>query len=375
MPRPDISRWLRATLLSLLLATAGSALAQQGKWKFMVSGETRGEDTLNPIKTDMVAELARAVTNERPAFLVFLGDLAYAGGETAYRMWNDLMSPCRDAGIPVYPIIGNHDSWNLAGWTEVFGPTLPTNGPADDLGFTYFLTHSNALLLMLNQYRPASPLTVHQPWLDAVLATNSLPHVFAFGHVPAFKLFHTDCLGSYPVPRNLFWQSLTRAHARLYICGHDHFFDQARLDDGDGNEDNDLHQLIAGGGGAPIYPDDEYDGDNGPWIPRRLFHEPGYGYLIVEVDGPAVTSTWHRRVSPGLYTPTTNTFTYFDPPRPSLRFSLSGDRLVLQPSSTQGTLQAAADIHGPYTNVSVAQWPYPLPTRMEQRMFYRLTVP
>jgi hypothetical protein len=35
----------------------------------------------------------------------------------------------------------------------------------------------------------------------------------------------------------------------VYLSGHDHFRELARIDDGDGNQDNDLYQYIDGTGG------------------------------------------------------------------------------------------------------------------------------
>jgi hypothetical protein len=42
---------------------------------------------------------------------------------------------------------------------------------------------------------------------------------------------------------------LQHAEAKVYLSGHDHFRELARIDDGDGNQDNDLYQYIDGTGG------------------------------------------------------------------------------------------------------------------------------
>ena len=148
-----------------------------------------------------------------------------------------------EAGIPVFPATGNHDLSSDGAVAAVFGRNIPTNGPADEVGTTYALRHRNALVLVLNEYAGTNQYRVNQPWVDAVLATNTLSHVFALGHIPAFKLYHQDCLGLYAPERDAFWNSLSNAHARIYFGGHDHFYDHARLDDGDGSSFNDLRDM------------------------------------------------------------------------------------------------------------------------------------
>ena len=146
---------------------------------------------------------------------------------------------------------------------------------------------------------------MNQAWLDEQLAANASPHVFVFGHEPAFKTFHSDCLGSFPADRNTFWSSLASSGARVTFAGHDHFFDALRVDDGDGNADDDLLQLIVGSGGGTLFTNSAYNGDNSPYTPVALHHDVSFGYLLVEVSGDRendldVTMTWKRRhVDPG----------------------------------------------------------------------------
>ena len=73
---------------------------------------------------------------------------------------------------------------------------------------------------------------------------ESVQHVFTIGHDPAFKVEHTDCLDNDPVTRDAFWLDLTAAGGRVYFAGHVHFFDAARIDDGNGNPNDDGRQII-----------------------------------------------------------------------------------------------------------------------------------
>jgi len=145
-----------------------------------------------------------------------------------------------------------------------------------------------------------------------------LPHIFVFGHEPAFKAFHTDCLGEYPTERNAFWRSLTAAGARVYFSGHDHFFDLSRIDDGDGNAANDLYQIIVGTGGSTHFmPHSAYNGNNSPYSPVGMFYDADhYGYLLVEISGTGeqdlgVTMAWKQRVDgSGDYIATSQSLSY-----------------------------------------------------------------
>ncbi len=298
---------------------AGGAFAQDQKWTFVVFGDSRGTGTSDPINKPILTELARATANlsPRPAFVLVPGDLVYAGNLSFFQSWTNIMAPVYQAGIGVYPVIGNHDSSDVNAFKAVFGRDLPDNGPPGETNRTYALCYSNALVLVLDEYISAH--RVNQPWVNAVLATNTRPHVFAMGHEPAFKLNHTDCLDDYPSNRNVFWTSLRDSGCRLYFAGHDHFYDHIRLDDQDGNPDNDVHQMIVGTAGAPFHSDDRYNGNNAPWTPVRLRHEAQYGYVLVELDGLNVTATWYHRIAPNSYAPGGDVFSYTVPdPRPAI---------------------------------------------------------
>ncbi|MGE5277185.1 MAG: metallophosphoesterase family protein [Acidobacteriota bacterium] len=56
--------------------------------------------------------IVRQVASERPDFLVLLGDLVFRGSSRRdWRQFDALMAPIREAGIPILPILGNHEYW------------------------------------------------------------------------------------------------------------------------------------------------------------------------------------------------------------------------------------------------------------------------
>lgn len=296
-------------------------------WRFAFVG-----DTHTPL-TGIPAEIAASVVGDDAKFLIVSGDIIDAGAlatsntvATQLAEWRSALSAAASAGVGIYAIRGNHEddaNSNLAVWTNFFSGAfaMPANGPAGETGLTYSFVCSNALFVGLDVY-----LNIHrvnQAWLDRQFATNKQPHVFVFGHEPAFKAFHTDCLDDYPTERNAFWSSLADAGARTYLCGHDHFFNLARIDDGDGSATNDLWQCIVGTGGTTNWPVNRYNynGTNAPYTPVHVASVTNtYGYLLVEISGPTtndlgVTATWKQRTYDAattnyLYVATTDGFGY-----------------------------------------------------------------
>ena len=164
------------------------------------------------------------------------------------------------------------DAGSRETWEALFTgmDAFPQNGPELEKNLTYAIEFDNLLFVSLDQYTDSHK--INQGWLDSILSTTSSEHIFAAGHEPAFKLWNSNCMGTYPEDRNLFWESLTDAGVKAYFCGHDHFFDHSIIDDGDSNPDNDIHQVITGTGGGSIFSDSEYNGDNGRWTPERISH-------------------------------------------------------------------------------------------------------
>ncbi len=312
-------------ILILCGAIAVSTASAADRWRFIVAGDSQGFDMgVNaPILSDLVGEILRQDVD----LVLFTGDLVigeradFDRFEAQLRQWVRIMQPVYDAGIGVYACRGNHEIRDMWGagpdvlpdpvdngarrWLSVFGngsypqTMLPDNGPPGERYMTYSVGHKNALIVGLDLYagvrhRPAHAL--NQAWLDAQLEQNTRPHIFVFGHEPAFRAFHFDCLDAHPKQRDAFWRSLKRAGGRTYFCGHDHFYDHAVVDDGDGAADNDIHQVIAGGAGGPLYTwTPPYDGNNGDFIVQQYCHVRQHGYMLVEVDDLDVTVMWMER--------------------------------------------------------------------------------
>jgi len=319
-------------LLAVFLSTASFAQS----WKFAMTCDSRGyEDGVN--KT-ILGELAGQLVSQNVDFVLFPGDL--------------ITGPL-DCGITVYVGRGNHevrDGWytqfdpndNFAlRWLNVFGsnsdPNLkvPGNGPPGEEYMTYSVTHKNAFIVMLDQYAGLDHRLDHkvnQTWLDARLAVNTRPHLFVTSHEPAFKGKNRMGLDMYPDKRDAFWAAIAENAGRTYFCGHDHFYNHARIDDADGDPNNDVHQYIVGTAG-PLYTwDEKYPGDNSHYTPESIYHARRHGYLLVEVNDLDVGLTWYERHTTaldvnGIYEPN-DTWSYTATPKPILLRPNGGETIA-----------------------------------------------
>lgn len=338
--------------LVLMLGQAGVVHAQDAPapWRFAVLGDCRGTASNSGVNEAILARLVIAMMNDSIDCVLFGGDQVYGQADrknkgdagALQRLRDELMTyrrtmePLYQHGIFVYNVRGNHEAvqnepihtgypdhrpiWPEARkiWDSVFsGPyAMPANGPEGEKNVTFSVVHKNALFVGMDLYSTPVPGAVvnadgsintpyyhkvDQGWLEKQLRENDRPHVFAFTHEPAFKLDHTDCLHgdnapnvavNYSADRDTFWRALGKAGSRVYFAGHDHGYLHSRIDDGDGNPYNDLHQYVAGTAGAGKDSKVVYDGYNGPYAPVTMHAENKYGYVLVEVHGMDVTVTW-----------------------------------------------------------------------------------
>ena len=372
----------RLLIPSVLIGLAVAVICPAAeRWRFIVTCDSRG-DVLTGVNEAVLSEIAREVVRQDADFLVYPGDLVYGARlaperfETQLWNWVRVVQPVYRAGIPVYVCRGNHevgDMWDAEPnqppdpmdnyslrWLDVFGnpdypnQILPDNGPADAGYMSYAVRHKNALIVATDQYGGVRHWLAHQVdqvWLDSQLQSNTKPHVFVFGHEPAFRLVHPDCLDDHPARRDEFWRRLQAEGARMYFCGHDHFYNHACVDEGDGNPDNDVHQLVIATAGAPGYtwlP--PYGGDNGPFSVTLVYHAEQYGYVLVEIDDLHVKATWMERRTidhPGLnlYDPR-HVWDYRVVPRPMVTRPNGGERVPAgQPYIVTWRTTEGADIH------------------------------
>ena len=341
-------------LLLLLLFLCGipgmgmGAMPQPGAsfWKFAVISDTQGDNSKEEGKTcindAVLREIVTDIVMENPDFVLVAGDLVngwFKNGQTDYATqyanWKKAMTPVYQAGIQVYPIRGNHDSGPelvalpplpprfepppdtpvllKKAFKNAFSePYIPQNGPIDEEGLTYSFVHKNALVIGLDQFAGGQH-KVNQAWLNRRLSANTSPHIFVFGHEPAFEALHPDNLSFYPKERDLFWNSMGKSGARIYFCGHDHFYDRALIPDEAGNP---IWQIIMGTSGGALKKN-KWSGfyKEGGRVQGQYHNSEHHGYALVKVEGATVTFVWKALVKTGTVTQwqVFDTFTYSIP--------------------------------------------------------------
>jgi autotransporter-associated beta strand protein len=323
-----ITRQLRFVIAGFLLFAYAQHVSG-ATWTFLVYGDSRAASG-SGINAQILGELATQTLVENPLFVLFPGDLVGTGGQTVYNTWKSTMQPVYDAGIGVCPIAGNHEASGGQSALNAFKSTFitpytttpfagMTNMVVDSTaadGRSYAFNFNNALFLCMDNYSNASTSAhmVNQAFLDAQLAARNpttTPLVFAMWHEPAFKAGQDTGLEAKPTQRNATWTSLQNAGCRQVFNGHDHLYAASRLDDGDGNPDDDTYQVVVGTAGAPLY-SVAYSGDTGSWTVVPISSESSYGYVRVVVDDVAqtVVQTWVHRTAANTFVDTTSVVSY-----------------------------------------------------------------
>ncbi len=202
-----------------------------------------------------------------------------------------------------YPAVGNHEveTPEDMDWLRCYGHGLtdPTGrpvrpGPPGCPTTTYSFDYENAHFVVLNVYCDSGGDAVTDGdipdhlyhWLAADLSSTDKPHIFVFGHEPAYpqpdaltgRVRHLGgSLDAHPAHRDRFWNLLQERGVRAYICGHTHNYSAIRV--------NGVWQLDAGHARGL--------GDTG--APST--------FILVRVRGPQVTfETYRDNMQGGLYT-------------------------------------------------------------------------
>jgi len=317
-------------LISLLITEAScpcygksfaAAARQHVPWKFAVISDTQNNSRENSNKLCTNEEILRLIADDiagiKPDFVLVSGDLVNGwlrnGGTTyakQYAGWKRSMKPVVKHGIKIYALRGNHDSGpellalpplpkrlrpkpaSLTMLKKEFKKAsihkyTPMNGSKKERGLTYSFVHKNTRIIGLDQYS-AGQHKINQKWLNRQLAKKTGTHLFVFAHEPAFGTDYKDNLSFYPGKRDLFWNSIGKGGARVYFCGHDHFYNRSLIQDSRGNP---IWQIIGGTGGGKLqdwsgtYKEEE----------RILceYHNGGhYGYILVTISGVKATIEW-----------------------------------------------------------------------------------
>jgi hypothetical protein len=291
---------LRRTLLAVLLVSIAPALYAQSqqpaigareqtdaditllqgssKFTFVAYGDIRFTDPTNTSVSDPEARraLVHRIAELKPAFVTITGDLVLKGANRAdWEVWQAETKPWRDAGIPVFPVLGNHD---LSGDPQA--ANFFAHAPELKERRWYSVRAGNVLLLLLDSNSDA-PDGEQWSWLAQQVAAvpADVDFVVVSMHHPPYT--HSSPLtvgGGHSARSNeerlarFLEQRQETMRARIMVlAGHVHNYEHY--------EHGGVMYIVTGGGGATPY--------NISRSPQDLYHEPGpaYHFMRLSIDG------------------------------------------------------------------------------------------
>lgn len=173
----EAGEWLETEVLSLATAVPDSSA-----WSFAVCGDPEARPHVNQRLSELVWE-------ERPNFLINLGDLTDGGQQDHRFEWTHEYFAGMGAlhtRIPVFPVAGNGES-DLYWYRHYHG--LPADAPA-----YYTFTYGNAQFFVLNSNEGAelAPGGEQYEWLARTLATSTATWKFVAHHHAPFSSDEDD---------------------------------------------------------------------------------------------------------------------------------------------------------------------------------------
>ena len=204
----------------------------RANYSFAVLGDNRDGD-------ETYARLLAMVEADGVDFLVNTGDLVPGGSVDQFKDFRKLMS---GFSKPFYPVPGNHDVANdgtLSNYLQFSG------APAVHYSFDHGQVHFSMANSSLGDLNAAE-----LRWLEADLAGTSLPvRIIVLHHPPFDPVGGSHILGK---GASELMALAARYKVRYVLAGHIHEYAR-EVRDG-------VIYLVAGGGGAPLYPPPDQGG-------------------------------------------------------------------------------------------------------------------
>ena len=308
--------FIPAFLLAVCVALAAAA-ASAGPWSFGVISDTQWLPVTpenHSVAINIVDAVNRQFVEAKVELVLQVGDLTDDGTDAALDTRAAHNRALAAAGIPFYPLRGNHEPSlqaaihfgrafpSLPGTPGHGGSSPPLPGAA---GHTYSFVHNGVKFLLLDQFTLAdgSPsgkaytVADYQPWIDRELSAKDHQHAFVLAHKDLLGKHHKDNLfgagnDENPDMQNAFFASLSRNGVRYYICGHDHMHYRSLVTSPDGRST--IQQIIGASDSYKFYTPKK------PFSPRdRPLAQELYriGYYIYTVDGPRADRPLLRHVA------------------------------------------------------------------------------
>jgi UDP-2,3-diacylglucosamine pyrophosphatase LpxH len=231
------------------------------------------------------ALLFSEIVNQKPTDLFILGDVVSLGHkEKKWKAMDDYLQRCRQEGIKVSALLGNHDVMSKPKKGEQkFQQRFPDQVRT---GFTK-VTDSIAVVMLNSNFKKLSQkdMETQQAWLKTELLeldmnTSIKTIVVSCHHAPYSNskiVGSSELVQKYFVP--LFLKS---AKSKLFITGHSHAFEHFK------KEGKDF--LVIGGGGGIHQP---LKSENFTWQDLASDYKPMFHYLDMTRQGNSLSLISH----------------------------------------------------------------------------------
>ncbi len=261
-------------ILSLATPFEGSfySVSSDNNFIFAVYGDNRpGAPFMetNPTHKDIASQISKY----EPEFVINTGDIVYTGGfeDEWYQFFNDGATLFKKTSL--FVSIGNHES----GGEDIFRRQFSfTNGENFYYSFDWGQSHFIVLCVQCG----ISTDTEQYKWLKNDIETadsnKSIKHIFVTFHHPPYT-FSSHSPNS--DARNYIVPLLKTTRTRLVFNGHNHLYEHIYKDK--------IHYLVSGGGGAPLYPEEEIKYEEGE-EPYMVKYQMVYNYSILYVEDTGI---------------------------------------------------------------------------------------
>ncbi len=235
-----------------------------GKFSFVVIGDNRSGD-------DIYKKLVSLIVVRKPAFVVNTGDMIAIPGDK--QAWTRFWEMSKPITMPYFLVVGNHDAHpNMPLSEKTYKEQVDL--PGNELYYSF--TAGNSLFIVLDSFIDDQEKRImgeQLKWLEAILANSTQKHKFVFLHHPLYtdpgKGHHShDSIDKYPESRDRLAALFKKFGVDAVFSGHEHYYEK-RIVDG-------ITYVITGGGGAPMYENEESGGFN--------------HFVLVTVDGDKVSA-------------------------------------------------------------------------------------
>ncbi len=206
---------------------------------FVVFGDNRTGN-------EVYGGLAKRIVEEKPAFVINVGDVTADEGDV--KLWNEFVRLSAPITVPYFIVPGNHEI-NDKGSEAEFKQFVQQ--PGNELYYSFKV--GGALCIILDTEQPGFVSRIagdQQVWLKGVLAGSKEKYKFVFLHRPMYPYkgvghHYGDSLNKFEADRDRLQSLFVKYKVDAVFAGHEHFYKRGEKDG--------IVEVITGGGGSPLY--------------------------------------------------------------------------------------------------------------------------